>query len=451
MNSNGIITAPINAKADVATVLGVSSTSVTTLCTSPNINKWAKYKPVAINNPTIRIKTDTINVTDPITSSLKQVPAYYGYVTQETVTVTTSSGNIPVNIVRLGGIAIPELVGRSTGDALSVISSYTSNNMNWSSSTIPSSYPKRLGDFDGYNHSSVSPFYFDAPETIYQDDYPIFYYSVSAATSDQWGLDDMKQYLSDKYQYAVVIRSTSGQTYEILGEYINGGLSTGSLVMNGPLSLGSYTAYFMAIDKTNNRILLMPNTAECKNPISFVVKSGSNPGSNPFTGIIITSVGFAYDYTYSYWEPFTNVQEGDYVTMNTTGKYAIKMTWQIRQNYAPAIQFSLMDFKWNNCGTGSNKNISGFRIFINGTEYTSSDTYVFQQNTTYNVIFELADVFTSEDGTNNTPPQGTQFSQDPIEMVYNGQTQYTESVDITYDPAHNGQFYNAVDGYYTSR
>ena len=46
MNSNGIITAPINVRADVATVLGVSNTNLSALCSNPNINKWAKYKPI---------------------------------------------------------------------------------------------------------------------------------------------------------------------------------------------------------------------------------------------------------------------------------------------------------------------------------------------------------------------------------------------------------------------
>ena len=52
MNSNGIITAPINAKADVATVLGESDASVSRLCKSNNINMWAKWKPIAYGSVT---------------------------------------------------------------------------------------------------------------------------------------------------------------------------------------------------------------------------------------------------------------------------------------------------------------------------------------------------------------------------------------------------------------
>lgn len=50
MNSNGKITAPVNFKADVATVLGTSNTTASALCTNDNINMWAKYKPVVLNS-----------------------------------------------------------------------------------------------------------------------------------------------------------------------------------------------------------------------------------------------------------------------------------------------------------------------------------------------------------------------------------------------------------------
>ena len=59
MNSNGIITAPINVKADVAAVLGESTTSVSALCKSNKINMWAKWKPIpygSIETPSKEVK-----------------------------------------------------------------------------------------------------------------------------------------------------------------------------------------------------------------------------------------------------------------------------------------------------------------------------------------------------------------------------------------------------------
>lgn len=49
-NSNGYITDPVNTD-DVNAVLGENSHDVGTLCSSPKINKWAKYKPVIIDTP----------------------------------------------------------------------------------------------------------------------------------------------------------------------------------------------------------------------------------------------------------------------------------------------------------------------------------------------------------------------------------------------------------------
>lgn len=45
-NSGGKITAPVNMRADVRTVLGESVNTLSGLCTSTKINPWAKYKPV---------------------------------------------------------------------------------------------------------------------------------------------------------------------------------------------------------------------------------------------------------------------------------------------------------------------------------------------------------------------------------------------------------------------
>lgn len=42
---NGIITSPVNIKSDIAYILGLNTGDVGTLCTTPLINKWAKYKP----------------------------------------------------------------------------------------------------------------------------------------------------------------------------------------------------------------------------------------------------------------------------------------------------------------------------------------------------------------------------------------------------------------------
>lgn len=48
-NNGGIISAPISINADIAPVLGVSSYDLGTLCTSTQVNKWSRKKPIAVN------------------------------------------------------------------------------------------------------------------------------------------------------------------------------------------------------------------------------------------------------------------------------------------------------------------------------------------------------------------------------------------------------------------
>jgi hypothetical protein len=47
--ANGILTAPLSL-GDIATALGTTSLDLGTLCTSPSIDKWARYKPIVHHN-----------------------------------------------------------------------------------------------------------------------------------------------------------------------------------------------------------------------------------------------------------------------------------------------------------------------------------------------------------------------------------------------------------------
>ena len=122
MNSNGIITAPINARADVATVLGVSSTSVTTLCTSPNINKWAKYKPVELSNP------------------FHQNDQWYG----------GDDGKCGLNF------KVIEIDPTNKKYSFEKIRDAYKDTTQWEYSRPTKYY--RLGDFNGYQHNALCPF-----------------------------------------------------------------------------------------------------------------------------------------------------------------------------------------------------------------------------------------------------------------------------------------------------
>lgn len=66
MNSNGVITSPVNLKDDVCTVLGISTTKVAYACgnTHGKINKWSFYKPVIKNTTSGLTDDDFFSVND---------------------------------------------------------------------------------------------------------------------------------------------------------------------------------------------------------------------------------------------------------------------------------------------------------------------------------------------------------------------------------------------------
>lgn len=111
-NSSGIISAPVSMK-DVQTVLGDSSTSLASLCTSLSISMWAKYKPVPSNEKFLDIKT--------------------GY----------------------RGKGYNCGISYSTANSVSGIRELYSQTNNGYSYERPSVY--RLADFNGYNHRAEAP------------------------------------------------------------------------------------------------------------------------------------------------------------------------------------------------------------------------------------------------------------------------------------------------------
>lgn len=78
-HNNGIITKPINVRADIAYVLGENSGDVGTLCTSNNIKEWSAHKPVEHSSPGI--------TTDQKFAELK-----YGLLPGEKLVSTITSG-----------------------------------------------------------------------------------------------------------------------------------------------------------------------------------------------------------------------------------------------------------------------------------------------------------------------------------------------------------------------
>ena len=115
MNSNGIITRPINGKADVAKVIGISSTDWSDLCSSSNINKYSKYKPYKFKKNTELTDTDRININ-------------YGM----------STFNFPLSRLASSSDLNSSFVWQQ-----------------WSAPSGGENEPFRTGDFTNYNHNAV--------------------------------------------------------------------------------------------------------------------------------------------------------------------------------------------------------------------------------------------------------------------------------------------------------
>lgn len=416
---------------------------------SAKINRWAKYKPLKIDKPFIDLQNDKINVTHPITSSLVSVPAYYGDVKTQTKLVSTSKGTVVLNVITLGGFDIPESINNTDLQATYVMDEYATNGCNWEYHLpVSGTDYLRLGDFRGYNTEIQDPFYFEPPSVIYESDTPMFYYATNNEFQNGWWLTDMMEYLSSNYRYAVIVKNSLGSIVATsIGELLSDSMfSTGHLSI-GQLSSGIYKAYFVAIDRSNSRVLLLPSSSDYPNPSSFTVKAGDNPSVTPSSQISITGVGFAFSRNSSYWGTFDNVGEGDYIHLCTNHQLAIKQEWVASENTAPTIDFTSIDWEWAYCGSGNDNRIAGFNVYINGVNYTGKK-FTFQAGVTYTVIFELVDIYYSKDSSTTSKSEGEYFTGNSFDMILTENHSEYFYIDIQYDPYHNGYIYNSANDEY---
>ena len=127
-HANDIISRPVRVRGDIATVLGVSSGDVRTLCTSSAIKPWAKYKPV--NYPTLGVTGKTSG-----SQYWKASDGKCGFVIQE----YTEFGN-------------PLFAATFAGRLLN-------GRLRWTPAGLSSDAYARVLDFDGYDHNARSPIF----------------------------------------------------------------------------------------------------------------------------------------------------------------------------------------------------------------------------------------------------------------------------------------------------
>jgi len=127
-HSNDIISRPVDVRGDIAAVLGVSSGDVRTLCTSPAIKPWAKYKPVNYGTLAVTGKTSG-------SQYWKASDGKCGFV----ITEATEFG-IPSN-------------------SSSFVARLLAGSLRWTRAALSSSEYARVLDFDGYDHNAFSPIF----------------------------------------------------------------------------------------------------------------------------------------------------------------------------------------------------------------------------------------------------------------------------------------------------
>lgn len=254
--SNGKITAPVSID-DVKTVLGESSNDLATLCTSPKINVWAKYKPTVYPSP---FPDDWYKAKD----------GNYGL----NITVENAKNNWKDIVAEYSKInnGYGNLYNRPTGGA---------------------NAPYRLGDFRGYNHNAKPEIkdYIGKTQYINSNDIVLDVdYNIITVDGDQISYKEISVF-KDLY-FGYIILNSIGQLSKIItapstiaqGEY------RVTIKASSTLSKGLYRAYpmFCNVDYSSSdtlkqmRLYAVPNLAGGK---SFNVIYYSDTVMNKFQSI----------------------------------------------------------------------------------------------------------------------------------------------------------------------
>jgi hypothetical protein len=201
--NNNIVSTPISTT-DVGNLIGVSSHDVGTLCKASSINKWSRHKPV--------VRASVIKTTDTQFSAL-----HFGL-------------NFP------------------TADAASdVRAAMVAGAWSYNKPTGGASSPYRLGDFDGYKHTAISPFttFTSDIRSAVTGETITFTISVNKTKPDDYsiGVGDM---LTSGYLGVAVFSSTGTYVGYVTGSHDLSSLTTYSDTCSMPttaLSTGTYYAY----------------------------------------------------------------------------------------------------------------------------------------------------------------------------------------------------------------
>lgn len=203
-NANGIITAPVSLHGDVASVLGLGTYDLATLCTSDKINVWAKYKPVKVN-------------CIPELTERQRYEVDYG-----------------IDVAYAMSLDIASLFTKAEEEP------------SWRYIKPEGYY--RLTDFEGYNHNAKEPYRFSFPEEsdTNKDTYSTTFYIVINSDSEINPATDfaiVDQNDKTKFKFGIAYKHEEWTDAEIrfaLGNAVSDNPSTIEIPVTFPKA-GNYT------------------------------------------------------------------------------------------------------------------------------------------------------------------------------------------------------------------
>lgn len=314
--SNGKIVAPVSID-DVKSVLGESSNDLATLCKSPKINVWAKYKPTDYN----------ADFTD---NWSKGKDGNYGL--NITVSNRVSSWSALVAEYSKPNNGYSNIYKRPNGAATS---------------------PYRLGDFRGYRHNAKPEIGDYLDTTNYEEDQQISLfvtYNTVTVDGDQVSYNDVEAYRGLYFGY--VITDTSGKTLKLIVT----ASTTNSYdvrIAARTLLAGNYNLYpmFCNIDYSTNHTLkemycyAIPNLAGGK--IMTIITAGGTEASK-YASIIAeyTFANTRIKVTIKAKERITNINiYFCYQTNPTKGQSLVNGEYSIRIDSIDSGQTKIVTFR----------------------------------------------------------------------------------------------------------
>lgn len=441
---------------DIGSVLNEAGGSVninqplTFFTESAKINKWAKYKPVDVDNDFFELN-DTIGIVNPITASYQTVPWYCGKVN------AVSSGSNLI-LYTMYGMYVPVVSSTSDLTIVNAIKELETNyGMDWWQTVgISSGSPKRLGDFRKYFTEAVPGIDYYVTPTVYLGSDEQAFAGVTPSGENmeyQLSMSDIGDILGNSFEYGVLITTRS---YGVV-KYIDFGIGIDDVAggqFSFSLSSGNYYAFLVAKSTSLEKTLILPSTPAMPNKFTIDVTTDINPAYNPFNKLSYslyseTGCGFGYSFATTFFEPLVYAIEQDWVSLCTTGQFCFYIDFYAIET--TTLNFADIHFEWLWTGSQPEEGIPQYRPIIAGASYANT-RYTFQAGTTTRVYFQFDDIFyDSVKMTRYEPTYEETFYMDQMAMYYNTESLEGIDMNITYDQYHNGYFTDNAGNYWELR